>query len=255
MLHCELGSQIMNEHLIIYMDLLGARDAIHTWDNTKRDNFIQLLHNLAHLRSEFDVSETPADEGVTQVRVTPAVTTFSDHIVISYPMERVQHLAGGQGLFMTLHMAEFLVARVAVAATGLGLLVRGGATVGRLYHSGGVVLGEALVEAYELESRVSVYPRIAVSRKLYSQIPMNHPSLVEDHDGIRHLSDFRSMIFVSGGQPGDEFKQRANAWLNRLRGTIADNIREFEQKERWNELAKWVWFRGGLEQARAEAQL
>jgi hypothetical protein len=242
----------MNEHLVVYMDLLGTREAIRTWDGKKLNSFTTLLHNLAQIRSEFDVTETPAEGGTTQVRVRPAVTTFSDHIIISYPMERVQHFAGGQGLLMVLHMAELLVARVAVAATGLGLLVRGGATVGQLYHSGGVVLGKALVEAYELESRVSIYPRIAVSRKLYSQMTINHPSLVEDYDGIKHLSYFSSMIHASGGQPGDEFKRRANVWLARLREIIADNIREFEQRERWNELAKWAWFRGGLEHARAQ---
>ena len=50
------------------------------------------------------------------------------------------------------------------------ILIRGGATVGELHHKGGDVIGNTLIEAYKLESCVANYPRIAVSRKLYSQV-------------------------------------------------------------------------------------
>ena len=68
--------------------------------------------------------------------------------------------------------------------------------------------------------------------------------------GIKHLNYFKSMIWAGGGQPGDEFKARLNTWLREARQRIAENIERFEQGESWNELAKWVWFRKHLNQAR-----
>ena len=61
-----------------------------------------------------------------------------------------------------------------------------------MYHSGGVVIGEAMNEAYRLESRVSIYPRIAVSRKIYSQIktPPRDTLVREDYDGITYFNYF-----------------------------------------------------------------
>lgn len=56
-----------------------------------------------------------------------------------------------------------------------------------------------MVEAYELESRHAIYPRIAVSRALYSRVkfePRNHV-LLTDHDGITHLNYFTSMLLRS----------------------------------------------------------
>ena len=43
-----------------------------------------------------------------------------------------------------------------------GFLIRGGITIGKLYHNAtqGVVFGEALVEAYNLESKDAIYPRV-----------------------------------------------------------------------------------------------
>ncbi|WIV13644.1 hypothetical protein [Proteiniborus sp. MB09-C3] len=40
-----------------------------------------------------------------------------------------------------------------------GLLLRGGIAVGKLYHDSEVVYGPGLVKAYELEDKVSIYPR------------------------------------------------------------------------------------------------
>ena len=248
----------MDEHLIFYIDFLGSSEAIQAWDEERTETFIKLLNNLASLRGEFDFSEEATDGG-EQKKIRPAISTFSDHIVISYPTELLRKLDEEESLGMGLVMAERLVTELAAAAMGLGLLIRGGATVGPLYHSGGVVLGSAMVEAYHLESRVSIYPRISVSRKLYSQVrSMRSLTLLEDHDGITHFNYFRSMITRGGdvtggdvsGDTGDNYKERLRTWLALTRRTVAENIENFERKERWNELAKWVWFSKHLEQAR-----
>ena len=58
-----------------------------------------------------------------------------------------------------------------------------------------------------------------------------------------------TLIWAGGGQPGDDFKPRLNTWLRDAHLTVAENIGRFEQGEKWNELAKWVWFRKHLNQA------
>ena len=115
------------------------------------------------------------------------------------------------------------------------------------------MLGQAMIEAHELESRVSIYPRITVSRKLYSLIPksVSEFTSLKDRDGIIHFNYFKSMIWAGGGQKGDGFRERLNTWLREARRTVAENIDNFERDEKWNEMAKWVWFKHHLEQARA----
>jgi hypothetical protein len=239
----------MDEHLIFFIDILGFREAVSTWEKEKIEMLTELLRDFASLRSEPAFSQTPVQEGLAQVQLTPAVTTFSDHIVMSYPTGPFRTVMAENSLTLGLIHARSQVGALAAAAARVGLLIRGGVTVGPLYHSGGVLLGEAMNEAYYLESRVSIYPRLAVSRKVYSQIGSGH--LVKDGDGITHFDYFKEMILQSGNPPGEGWGPRLRARFAEMQQIIENNIDRFERAERWSELAKWVWFKNRFEEARA----
>lgn len=48
---------------------------------------------------------------------------------------------------------------------GLGILIRGGIAIGPLYHSGQIVYGPAMNQAYLLESVYAVYPHIILDEQ------------------------------------------------------------------------------------------
>jgi hypothetical protein len=210
------------------------------------------LRDLALLRSDFDLTQIPVGgaRGI-QTMVRPAVTTFSDHLVISYPIDRLAEM-GDEWLDMNLLMAQPLIGAIAASALRHGLLMRGGATIGKLFHAGGAIFGPALLEAYGLESRVANYPRIVVSRKIYSLRRYDgEMTLLTDRDGITHFNYFPRMILAGGGEPGEHFKERLLAWDGAAAQTIAENVGRFEAEERWNELSKWKWFKDRYDAARA----
>lgn len=238
----------MDEHLTLYVDFLGTRAAISEWDKQKLDSLTRLLHGVANLRSDFaSLSESPTGSG-TQVKIQPVVTTFSDHLVISYPLEILAKTFLGDAC-IRLTNVQGLTASIAALAMKLGLLIRGGLAVGPLHHEQGVVLGPALVEAYCLESRVAIYPRIAVSRKIYTEARKSAYApqvLLTDQDGIAHLNYFSRLITV-----GPKFGEQFDDWLNRIQNTIKGNVERFEREEKWNQLSKWAWFRNQIENAKA----
>lgn len=239
----------MNEHLIVYIDILGAKDAINSPDEKKADALFRLLSYVATYRSESNFNQR-REEGLIISDVTAAVSTFSDHIAISYPIEILQKVDAKDSLGQGLLLVRWAIAYIAASALKMGFLIRGGATVGPLHHTDGVILGKALVEAYELESRHAIYPRVAVSRKLYAKVkfePRSHIFL-RDQDGITHCNYFTDMVLRSG-----ETKEMRAAWLGGARQIIKENVATFEEKERWNELAKWVWFGKQLELASGNA--
>ena len=63
-----------------------------------------------------------------------------------------------------------------------GICLRGAVTKGEMYwpstkyKKGNIVVGPGLIDAYKLESKVAIYPRILVSKQLYSYIESNKPS-------------------------------------------------------------------------------
>lgn len=238
----------MDEHLILYIDLLGFKAAIRSRDEAKTASLIKLLHDLKNLRGEFNFDEKMLGD-LTQFNIRPAISTFSDLIVISYRTEELSRMGFRHSFGNVLLTAKSLIANLAIDAMKLDLLIRGGATVGPLHHEDDVVLGEALVEAYELESQKSKNPRIILSSKLYSQVEKFRPLqllLLKDDDGIAHLNYFDSMI------RNIDRKQR-KTWLTDMQRIVNNNIESFERPECQRVLDKWVWFRNRLEQARLDA--
>lgn len=95
----------MNEHLIIYIDLLGTRDALKSSSEAQKDALVRLLSYVASLRGDFNI--TPgADEGLTTTHIRPTVSTFSDHIVISYPVDELRKVNERDGLGLGLALTQ-----------------------------------------------------------------------------------------------------------------------------------------------------
>ena len=209
----------------------------------------------------FNVQSTPEQTG-TITYIKPAVSTFSDHIVISFPLEQISASTGfdeQRTALSVLHNFNRLLTRIASAALGIGFLIRGGATIGKLYHSGGVIFGEALVEAYQIESRTSVYPRVVLSSKVYSRENWMKSSMLalrKSTDGLYYF-DYFSMLVLSSVPPGADWNKNMKAWFEHVIGLTAHNLKNLEATGKLTELSKWAWFahefRSALERLPAEA--
>lgn len=90
------------------------------------------------------------------------VTQFSDSYVISCPADNSVS-------------CYFLIQAISAIKLmyfyNLGMLMRGGITIGGLIHEeAGALFGPSLVEAYKLESKKAVYPRILISEDAYEHL-------------------------------------------------------------------------------------
>ncbi|QQS34789.1 MAG: hypothetical protein IPM56_11005 [Ignavibacteriales bacterium] len=64
-----------------------------------------------------------------------------------------------------------------------GIFIRGGLTIGEIYNKDNFIFGPGLVSAYELESKVAIYPRIVVPKELVEMVK-NVPALKAFHHGV-----------------------------------------------------------------------
>lgn len=239
----------MKEHLIIYIDILGTKNAIHGQEEGRTGALIKLLSYMTSLRGDCDL-KTRTEEGLIISDIRPTVSTFSDLIVISYPVETLQTVNVRSSLGQGVMLAQGYLAYLAAEAMKLGFLIRGGATVGPLHHEGGVILGPGLIDAYQLESGIAHHPRIAVSRNLVERVkfPLLPLTFLKDEDGETHLNYFIGMIMRSG-----EIEESRAAWLEGAHQTIRGNIARFEEAGDQYVIEKWVWFEKQLEEARRHA--
>ena len=116
------------EQFTAFIDFLGFSEVSTHTDDTTRLKLLNLLLSLSSLRGEFDVQSTVEESG-KRSQIKPAITTFSDHIVISFPLEPiVKEMGSDEHVASFIIMMQFnrLLTTIAAAALRIGFLIRGG---------------------------------------------------------------------------------------------------------------------------------
>ena len=238
-------SDLFADHYVLFIDFLGFAEAAEHWDDGRAAALAILLSELSTAQSSFEIDGSARQDGSGRIKIVPDITTFSDHIVASFPLAADIALAP-HVIDPLLHEADRIVASIAFRALGIGLLIRGGLTYGKLFHQGRVVMGEAMNDAYRLERQVASYPRIVVSPRIYSRLPAaDRPvRLLQDRDGVLHVNYFPELIRQAASSA-----ERLRAW----RATIDESIQRLEAVQALHQMAKWAWFKDRLEEAMREA--
>jgi hypothetical protein len=240
-------SDLLQEHEVLFLDFMGFAAAVQQWDDHRMWDLIRVLASIADAQSAFDVKGESQSDGSYKITSRPEITTFSDHIVVSYPriakpseitIELWEVLSNGW-VGMVREQMQKITAQVAIAALGLGLLVRGGLSRGKLYHHGRVVVGEAMVDAYQLESKVARDARVIVSERI-----SDNDRLFIDTDGKRCLDYIGEMMLLAENQQGD-----ARVWARQSLAEIEATINALTGSGRTNKAAKWVYFKDKLRYA------
>jgi hypothetical protein len=253
----------LHNRFTLYFDLLGTSGAATNWPKEKLYELLDLLRTIAHIQSEQDMDGSPQDDGSYRFTIVPEVTTFSDHIVVSYPLlgdeepprsDVPAHLRFSP-LWTKFMCQDAIRILSAVAEMGLriGVLVRGGFSFGQLYHESGVVFGEAMVDAHRMEDKDAVYPRILVSDRIISKLEgvpeLDRSFLLRDADGRWHLNYFSEMIQHSSNGPIDD--EHAKRWKCAHLATIDAAIDAAIALGNARIAEKWIWFKARFEKGTA----
>jgi hypothetical protein len=155
-----------------------------------------------------------------------------------------------------------------LATVGLSnhFLIRGGLAVGKLFHQDGVVFGEGLLAALDLERKLAVFPRIAMSPQLVHALGGAADGRIRrEPDGVFDLNYFGELRNHDLGfwtrkenQEGwlrlgyefqeDESGEHEHAWRAGIERTILDSKESLARSENWVAHAKWSWFQNKLEE-------
>ncbi|REE07626.1 hypothetical protein DFQ09_1176 [Winogradskyella pacifica] len=134
-----------------FIDILGFKQHLNQTINSAGEDNIEKIKSI---QSILNLSKSiTSDTGLSKSKI---VTHFSDSIVISYKYDEESQL------FSTLLNLLY----VSMELANKGFLTRGGVAIGKLIHTDEVVFGPALVDAYNIESKLSKYPRIIVDKNV-----------------------------------------------------------------------------------------
>lgn len=174
----EQKERTTEEYVVAFIDILGASKKI-------RDNVNLSLNQVHDVYSEsleehkIYLSEAPISE------IKPVVRIFSDNIVLAAPT-----IHGVDAAFQSVLVFTAIVQQNFL---GSGFLTRGGITVGSFFYDDVMIWGQALVEAYQLESNIAIYPRIVILPKLIEQLmflefPATRQFISKDVDDLYYVN-------------------------------------------------------------------
>lgn len=191
---------VYEQRSIVFLDFLGFKDIVA--ETTAEPDRLSLLLEAMNLLSSLEPYEADVDKQVTQ---------FSDSVVVSFPVTKTS------SVFHLVNEVALLVLELIY----LGFLVRGAITFGRLIHTDKILVGPAMVQAYEMESKEAVIPRVVsdpqkiIPFAIKYHASQNSPSeeaeyvrslITQDKDGMFFLDyvSWHSVVIEACGQ-ADEY--------------------------------------------------
>lgn len=226
-----------SERIVAFIDILGFKNLVE--QSVCSPAIAEKLHKSLQIIYE-QKRDNENIEGIGLKDYGVEVTTFSDSIVISYPI----NYEGG--LFFVLLDVIHLQLQLACQ----GILIRGGISIGPLYHNGEIVYGPAMNEAYMLESQYAVVPRVIIDeRTLKTGICKTcaaHHTIGMEVEYVmscvrRDAEDDRFYLDMLRQEQelvdyGDEYY----SWLKSLRRMIVDGLNQNTGNPRVYEKYKWL---------------
>lgn len=211
---------IYEERVCLFLDILGFSE--HVNQSTDRENVeitskaqeISELLNLLPLKM-LSVGTGNRDRKITQ---------FSDSIVVSFQLS-------DENAFIEL-LDDIM--QIIVNFIVKGYLVRGGISYGKLFHKKNIVFGPAMITAYELESKIAIYPRVIFDKELVDTLIKNGDTALksllmnnveseffwkEDFDGKYYLN------FLKGSEYYMDKNDFYNHFLRKLREFIVTALK------------------------------
>ncbi len=122
--------------LYLYLDFLGVSDAATTWGEKRAAGLIAVSQTIAAARAPYTIDGEPLPDGSYKIMATTETSTFSYRIVTSYPLLEETPLPSSILMDMYLKLAQDMMSKIAVEALNVGLLVRGGMTIGKFVPLG-----------------------------------------------------------------------------------------------------------------------
>jgi hypothetical protein len=217
------SSHLPSQRVVAFIDILGFRSLVSQM-REDHELFALVRDALSSAKAEA-LRKPPVDEASLQQ------AHFSDSVVYSAEMDPSSPERA----------VRTIVYRTAFFSGGLlraGVLTRGGIAMGWMFHKGNVLFGDGLVAAYDLETRVSHFPRIVladdVAACLSGELEGYTLPLCRDSDGFYYIDTIGMLGGVTTEDQGvrrwhyypvtgrhssayQKLRDRLQAWLSTTR--------------------------------------
>lgn len=233
------------QRIVAFIDILGFKALLDdTTDNKGNDDeeaINKLISAYEAIRDIWDLDKK-SDYLDTKSSDTKKVSIFSDCLVVSFEVDQPSEV------FFTLLEIKWLIMRL----ISRRILCRGAVSIGKFIHTDNYLFGPALVEAYTLESKAAMYPRVILdhtvieagadngsSHHSFSQEQEYVQSLLElDSDGMYYID-----YFFKAQSELDDPEYDFPEYINNLAEIIRKGLMSSSHHSKADLRVKFSWMR------------
>lgn len=220
--------------LVAFLDILGLRNIVKSFPQ-KPSQFQNILRTIGL----FSYDQKGASEISHKFNLNWEYSIFSDSIIISAPFP-------DSPIFPVITQIGY----VCFLLLGIGILIRGGIVIGRMFHKGNNAIGQGLIDAFEIESNQAFYPRIVITQKvaecLDNDIAVAHSRSIiplsiskfyrQDTDGCKYIDYLHACSYY-------KFEKRENDYISHLgdiRRELIKRLVETESNTKHYQKVRWL---------------
>lgn len=186
----------MKRGIVSFIDILGFRDLVKNHPDDS-DFLLKIFQGIEWCYHDYKLSMDDLDESFDVVHT---LQSFSDSIVSTVTTKESVEVQ----LREFLSMFEIEVQHLAFVQYQMfvdyGILIRGAISFGNIYHESNILFGEGMISAYEMESKLALFPRIIIDPKIIELIEKYANEIGRFPDEIEKFQD---TMFI----PSEMYKQ------------------------------------------------
>lgn len=209
------------EKILVFFDVLGFKDLILNKYKNEPEKIEDILSTM-HLLSD---SSYPSE-----------LFIFSDSVINI--LEAKPHFEKYEQTFSDyLDVIFGNIATIQMSMVSLyGVLIRGSIVIGNIKYSNekNILFGPALINAYDLESKYSVYPRFILDKSIVELIEkdIGWLDVSQDIDGLYYVDSFKWLVKL----------EAEKEWLIPIKEKIKREISNLGEAPNIGVLSKYYWF-------------
>ena len=211
------------DKIVAFIDILGFTSLVMSI-NTHPEVHDRLLYALKLIKSR----KAPELSDFTDYQIE--VSVFSDSIALSTNCDNLWGIIWSCGSLQ----AEILK---------VGVLTRGGISKGKTFHEDDILYGEGMINAYRIESKAAIYPRIVLDPKLIPGLNegLRYYSLRQDSDSLWFINpfSFNAIIDDTDELTADGYDPH-ELYLKELGDHIDKGKAEAKTVD---QVSKWTWLK------------
>lgn len=211
---------IYQRKILVFFDVLGFKEMVKKYKNKpeKIEEILTTMHLLSH-------SPYPSE-----------LIVFSDSVIniLEFKPHLKEH---GQTFSDYLNVILSNISAIQMNMISLyGVLIRGSIVLGDIRYNNGknLLFGPALIHAYELESKHSIYPRFILDKKIVDLIEedINWMDVSRDVDGHYYVDSFKWLVKL----------EAEKKLLAHIKQKIKIEINNLGENPNLGVLSKYHWF-------------